>query len=359
MNVNRILQVKNGNAVTAVQEFLAEWWKHYHLDALLAPVELTDHSGVASRVIHDPKKLSAVNPFAPVMLNNAASNFNQFVQRHRGERIAAILRPCELRALVELQKRGRLSSDLRSVVTIGVDCLGTFAPTEYAQRVKARGVEAVTCEALCYAADGGFTPQMFRTSCQACDWPAPRGADVVIGAIGIDPARYLLVIARDEATDSRLHLNAVINELAVEAQVERREIAVGDVVDMRAKRRESLLEAMPYTHDHHSDFVSALAWLANCSLCGDCLDACPLYDGELTGLLGVRGGTRQSRRAPLAELIDVSRWLAACAGCGMCEESCANHVPLTLLVMAMSHRIRHELHYTAGDPTQRLPWLSE
>jgi|GEM_PF-2585536 len=160
---------------------------------------------------------------------------------------------------------GRLSCDLRSVVTFGVDCLGTFAPTEYAQRVKARGVEAVTCEALCYAAEGGFTPQMFRTACQACDWPAPQGAEVVIGAIGIDPARYSLVIARDEATDSRLNLNAVIGELAVEAQVERREIAVGDVVDMRAKRRESLLEGMSYAQNHHSDIASALAWLANCS----------------------------------------------------------------------------------------------
>ncbi len=354
MNVNRILRVKHGNAVTTLQEFLTAWWRQYQLEALLAPAELSDHSGVAARVIQDPKKLSAVNPFAPVMLSNAASVLNQFVQRHRGARLAAILRPCELRALVELQKRGRLSFDLRAVVTIGVDCLGTFAPATYAQCVKAHGAEVVTSEALCYAADGGFTPQRFRLACQACDWPAPQGADVIIGAIGVDPARYLLVIARDGATDSHLGLQAVANEMAVEAQVERREIAVGDVIDMRAKRRAALLEEY-----RCKDVANALAWFANCSLCGDCLDACPLYDGELTGLLGVHGGTRQSRRAPLAELIDVSRWLASCAGCGMCEESCHNNVPLTLLMMAFSHHLREELHYTAGNPAQRLPWLSE
>jgi hypothetical protein len=40
----------------------------------------------------------------------------------------------------------------------------------------------------------------------------------------------------------------------------------------------------------------------------------------------------------------------------MCEESCVNHVPMALIFSALSHRIREEIHYRAGDPTQKLPW---
>ncbi|MEW6568724.1 MAG: 4Fe-4S dicluster domain-containing protein [Chloroflexota bacterium] len=95
-------------------------------------------------------------------------------------------------------------------------------------------------------------------------------------------------------------------------------------------------------------------WFAGCSLCGDCLDACPLYDGELSGLLGM-GSARYGGRPLLAELVDVSRWLASCSGCGMCEEACSCGVPITLLIAPLADRMRQELHYTPGDPAQRLP----
>lgn len=356
MNVNRLIRVRNSDAVEALQEFLAAWWSHYKLEALLAPVELPNRSGVAAQVIEDRAALATVNPFAPVMLGNSASAFGQLAQEHHGHRIAVMLRPCELRALVELRKRGRIPSDSQPAVTIGVDCLGTFPPGDYAQCVKTRGAAEMTCQALQYAAEGGFSPQRLRMACQMCDWPAPCGADVTIGAIGVMPDQYLLLIARDEATDARLGLGSVAGDLATEAQVARREVAVGAVADKRASTRKALIEEFRTEH-RFGDVGSALAWFATCSLCGDCLDACPLYNGELTGLLGVRS-TRSTGRAPLAELVEVSRWLASCAGCGMCEEACANHVPLTLLIAALSHHIREELHYTAGDPAQQPAWLA-
>jgi Fe-S oxidoreductase len=105
------------------------------------------------------------------------------------------------------------------------------------------------------------------------------------------------------------------------------------------------------------DLGSILAWLANCSLCGECLKACPIYEGEFAGLAN-RRDSAQPGIAPLGDMVSLSRWLASCTGCGICEEMCNMHVPLFLLISALSHRIRDKMNYRSGDPAERLPWIS-
>ena len=351
MNVNRLIRVRDGDVVNALRQFLALWWRHYKLEALLAPVEVPTRSTVVTQVIEDPAGLAAVNPFAPLMLANTAA-IGEYAQRYAGRRVAAMLRPCELRTLVELRKQGRLPAEADEVVILGLDCLGTFPADGYARRMQERGAAEMMREVLIYADEGGLTPQDFRTACQVCSWPAPRGADLTLGVFGTNAGGYLLLIARDEAVDARLGLSVVTSGLATESQVVRREVAVGAVAERRAKAR-AQLESI--SHDEHpfGDLGRRLSWFASCCLCGDCLDACPLYNGELTGLLGVHGA-----RPPLAELVDVTRWLASCSGCGMCEAACDQRVPLMRLISPLSRQIQGALHHTAGDPARPLPWAS-
>jgi len=49
--------------------------------------------------------------------------------------IGAVMRPCEVRALVELAKRGR--ANLANLTVVGIDCLGTLEPFDYARQVLA------------------------------------------------------------------------------------------------------------------------------------------------------------------------------------------------------------------------------
>ena len=352
MNINRLIRVRDGDALSALRQFLAAWWRHDKLEALFAPVEVPARSTVVSQVIEDPAGLAAVNPFAPVMLNNAAATIGDYARHYAGRRVAALLRPCELRTLVELRQQGRLPPEAESVIILGIDCPATFPADRYNERVQVEGVAAMTREALTYAGTGGFSPNQFRAACQVCAWPAPRGADVTLGVIGVNPGEYLLLIAHDEAIDARLGLEAVTAGLAAEPQVARREVAVGAVAGQRARVRANL-ESTAHDGQRFGDLGHVLAWFANCSLCGDCLDACPLYNGELSGMLGVHGA-----HPPLAELVDVSRWLASCSGCGMCEAACDHGVPLMLLISSLSRQIQGTLHHTAGDPVQPLPWAS-
>jgi formate dehydrogenase subunit beta len=367
MNVNRVVEVSSGDAVAALQDFLAAWWACASPDALLAPVEGAAGSEVLPQVIQAPDELRGVNPFAPVMFCNAASLAHQFIRAHPAERLAVMLRPCELRAFVEIQKRQPALPGSLAALIIGVDCLGTFPRAEYQRSLKdqgavmegaagsARRARELALEVLRNAADGGLRPQGFRTACQVCDWPAPRGADLVIGTGGVDTSEYLLIIASDPDLDARLCLGKVTNGQASEYQVSRREMLVGAIADARAGVRRKMLESLQ-SDCRFNDLGCLLALFANCSLCGECLKACPLGSREFDGLLNERRAF-QGGRAPLAELVALSHWLASCSGCGMCEQQCSWNVPLTLLISALSHSIRDELRYISGDPQQQLPWV--
>jgi formate dehydrogenase subunit beta len=361
MNVNHILHVQEGNAVSTLQRFLAAWWEQAGLDAMLAPVEMSDRSGVSARVLTQPADLARVNPFAPVMLNNTASMVQGFIEEHPHSHLAVILRPCELRALIELRKRQRVryhsvagANDQESLVLISVDCAGTFSQADYIQHVASHRADAEMIHVeLMYGRQDSYVPCEVRQTCQMCDSPGPRGADITIGTIGIEPHGNLLVIARNEEIDARLHLQNVTDGIATEWQVVYREMMVGKLVDKRSEKRAALMRNEPLLAE---EMTTALAMFARCTLCADCLDACPLYDGELTGMLGVGEG-HHSGHALLAELVRVSRWLASCSGCGMCQQSCVHGVSLARAVTTLSHRIQRELHYIPGDPSQPLPWI--
>lgn len=369
MQVNRILDVQDGDALGTLRGFLAEWWNSYQPEAMLAPVEQVEKSTVIVQVIEDPADLGRVNPFVPIMLSNSAGQANQLVQEHPGARLAAMLRPCELRTYTELRKR---EQNLRSrreqtspsqpadedhMVVFGVDCLGTYPIGELRRNVYQQDLDRITRDTLHNAASGGFQTLHIRTACQVCDWPAPWGADVSVGTIGVDTEKYLLILARSEQRDQELELDKLAGRTATEYQVSRRETVVGAIADAHAGMRRNMMTNAP-GHMRFDDLGSMLAWFASCSLCGNCLKACPLYRGELDSLAGL-ADVDSAGQPSLAELVQASRWLATCSGCGMCEEKCGRDVPLTLFISALSHRIREEAHYIAGSPSQQYPWAGQ
>jgi formate dehydrogenase (coenzyme F420) beta subunit len=354
MNVNRVLEVRDGDAVDSIRGFLTNLWDLNSFDILLAPLEETGGDMVSLQTIEDRSGLERVNPFAPIMFENAARFASESIQNLPGKKIAVLLKPCELRAFVEIRKRKNLPLDRSSVVILGVDCIGTISVEDYSQVKESSSLDKLTGDVLQNAAQGALRPQEFRTACQVCDWPAPCGADITIGSIGVPSEKFLLIISQDENIDDRFGLASAGLAPASEYQVSHRETVVGAIADMRTGVRKKLVEDMQGSY-RFNDIASFLAWFANCSVCGSCLSACPLYEGEFDSLFGLPQ-TEGSSTSPLAELVAMSRWLASCSGCGMCEQSCTCDVPLTLLISALSHRVRGEMSYRCGDPSQRLPW---
>lgn len=349
----RILHT-SGEVLGRLRLFLNHWWRSVNLRAMLAPVETPDGSTVFPQVITDPDQLQYVNPFLPVMPVNTASLIDEFLESHLQGRLAVILRPCELRSWVEMNKRREAlhpgdGTDLKPgrLFLISFDCTGTFDPVTFAEHVSQVGMPALTHQVLQQASRPYPESTENRAACQYCDQPFPIGADLAIFLLGLEVDQQFLLVAGHEIEKSMRVEDTTDGPLPVDLW-EQRSTILDQVITRHSERfNGNAQSAAPY---------SVLAAFARCSMCTDCLDACPLYDGELASMIGIPGST--STPAPLlVNLVGVSRWLASCSGCGMCQTACDQGIPLIEIVLQMNRHLCRELGYRPGDPGQKLPWI--
>lgn len=358
MTVQAILPVKNGDTLGAVRGILKTLLDKNIVDEMLVPLEVPRADQVAPILVKDAAPIDSANPLAPVMRVNTAAVISRVQADGRAARIGAVVRPCELRATIELAKAGRI--DLRRLVLIGIDCMGTYEAEAYEQiaRASARD-ESPADEMMRWTRQGPIAPYRLRNACQMCEHFTADHADVAIGLIGMNVRERLLVQARDDIAE-QLNLAA--------GDADGREKAIARLVSIRHHRRD---EAMANASQLLTDLPSLVGVVAGCTACGECLDACPYcgceafapkpakepHTDRLRGWPGEGRVMRERTVVPFGGLIEWGRRAASCVGCGMCESSCARHVPLTSIQAVLGRKVQEEFHYVPGLKLEdKFPW---
>ncbi|HUS70029.1 MAG TPA: formate dehydrogenase, partial [Anaerolineae bacterium] len=96
MSVKAVVEVKEGDVVTALREFLRRLLEAQVVDALLVPVELPSGDAVVQTLIKDPDRLANANPLAPVMMVNSAKLVSSLTRRGNREKVGVVLKSCEM-----------------------------------------------------------------------------------------------------------------------------------------------------------------------------------------------------------------------------------------------------------------------
>ena len=161
------LKVADKDVVGALREFLGQLLKSGFVDALLVPKALPGGDGFVQSLVSDPAMLADANPLAPTMAVQSASVLAELTSTPFEGRLGAVLKPCEMRAAIELAKF--LQVKLENVVTIGVDCGGTHGVKEFAEMSEAD--RSAAAKSLARGAAAGT----LRDACRICDRPAPVG----------------------------------------------------------------------------------------------------------------------------------------------------------------------------------------
>lgn len=342
MSVHWMLET-HGDPLGRLQKFVEAIWQEARLEGMLVPLNGDPSGGMTPTLIKDRARLGKVNPFRPLMTENAAGRVPALLEENPDQRLGAIFRPCEARALVEMSKHNGFRPE--KLLLLSVDCLATYDVEEYGWRAERKRTGGqLSDEALQFARQGGITPYRYRSACQVCYSPEAKAADLNISVLGLPVRRALLVNAADEATAERLRLDVHCDG-----------IASPDLLDQHARVVEKLEARRRHTRERlcadlgsllPRDVEALVNQFETCADCQRCLDACPIC--------AVDYPQKDAANRYLDQ--DLCRWLVSCAGCGMCEQACPQNQPLCLIFGRIRERLLFETGYEPGrDYSEPLP----
>lgn len=315
----------NNDPLGRVRDFLKAIWDYADLDGMVIPVYRGSKS-VEQTVIHHPEDLRTADPFVPLMQANAGKMVSELAHKHPNDHMAAILRPCEIRALYEQVKHTGV--DLENWLLIGVDCPACFPIQDFEWRVaKAGSVEALTNEVLRNVRQGSIALDRFRPACGMCTKPGSPHEQICIGLLGLPARETILVGINNELIIEKLDLDKVCDGLAPRELLQQREHMLKTIEERREHIREREIKEL--TPNLPANLEQFITFLENCQPCTSCMEACP--DGEHI-VSAIQNGTTTNEI--------VMDWISSCAECGICEQACPKEVPL----VAIADRIRRELH---------------
>ena len=358
----------------AVRGFLKQLLEAKVVDALLVPMETPAGSkqrGITPALVADPDLLDAANPLAPVLGLNAAWVAGRVSIREPRGRIGVVLRPCELRALVELVKLKQASLD--DLVTIGVDCLSTYdVPVYNAMRANpstGSGQVAVDMAALLATAQSGELASQggyaFRDACQMCEKPHVEEADIVLELFGADLASGIPVSLPDEkaAIAEMLRLGPTDTDGKRAEVVEKVVAARTSVRDARFAEIRQRLE-----QEGIEGVFAACVRCHNCMTvcpicyCKTCLFKSPAFDHESAQYMrwAQRKGTyRLPADTMLFHLTRLNHMVLSCVGCGMCTSDCPAELPVGLVFRAIGQEVQQTFDYVPGRSVEEpLPLIT-
>jgi formate dehydrogenase subunit beta len=251
------------------------------------------------------------------MTQNSAKYIPEILEKYPQSRLGAVLRPCEMRALKERSKREAIPTE--RLLTICVDCLGTYPEEDYQWRAERKGSpERLAWESLHFARQGGIAAYRYRPACQVCRSPVGSEADINLGVLGL-PVRKNIMLRTSRQVDTTLIEGKGIRLHADQLMLEQRERIITKLLQRGSHTRERLARNLDSILPRDVDAL--IDQFESCGECRQCFDNCPLCAADYPA----KNEAGRYRREQVKE------WLISCAGCGMCEQACPNHLPLVTI----------------------------
>jgi formate dehydrogenase subunit beta len=334
-----------------ITNLLREMLRKDCVDAVLVPQKVNFGNNTVQSMVMDENRLQNAEPLALVMPVNSGTIISDLTKvTPSKKRIAAVLKPCEIRALIELVKLKQAS--LENFVIIGVDCLGTYSVTQYSEMIE-EGKSPM--QEVLKNAKAGKESENLRTACKVCDYPIPENTDITIGIYGSD-FKTPLVLGNSELGKDILNILGIKSE----EETKKRDEEKSKLIKGRQDDWNSLLEA---TQNEIAGIENILRFLDSCINCHNCMDVCPVcycrecffesptfeYESEKYLSWAKRKGLmKMPRDTLLFHMTRMNHMATSCVGCGMCEQACPSRIELLKFYKAAGHNAQKVFDYVPG-----------
>jgi formate dehydrogenase subunit beta len=359
------VKVTDGKTDEAIIEFLKSLIEKGVVEDLIVPKILPSGEGVVQTLIRDPRMLDGVCILSPTMPVQSARVVSSLSVKNLGKKVGAVMKSCEIRAVVELTKFLQVKPD--NLYLIGIDCPGTFEVPDYAKMVQeGKGGEKLNRELLKgmergeVAAPAGYA---FRPACQMCEYPVPQ-ADIVLKLYGFATDREIGVEV-GERLEKEIEEKGIFSFSGQDSPTRAR--VVGKVVDERVKKRDAVFKEFK---GMVKDLPSFLDRFATCIRCHNCMVACPIcYCKECVFRTAIfehegdqflrwadrKGGIRMPTDTLIFHLIRMSHMVTSCIGCGLCDSACPSRLPVASLFRSVGDKIQKMFQYVPGRDVKETP----
>ncbi len=328
MNTSWLVET-HGNPLGMIQTLFKATWEKCELDTMV----LSTNGSIIPYVITDGEQLEKVNPFKPLMTKNIAKYVPQILEDSPEGRVGVILRPCEMNALIEKVKREAIP--MERVLTICIDCLGTYPLEDFQWRAERKvSPERLSWETLHFARQGGIAAYRYRSACQACRTQIGSGGDINIGVIGLPVRQKILVEIHDLEIAEKLGRDE-ITSAEDQSLIDQRDYIVARILQRGTQTRQRLANNLESILPR--DLDALLQQFKRCGECRECFDNCPLCAADYPAK---DDSGRYARE-------EVKQWMVSCAGCGMCEQACPNHLPLVTIFTLIRQQLIDSIEETA------------
>ena len=366
MAITGKIEVQDKDILGSLRRFFKRVLETDDINAILVPQHFPTKNMVMPTLVTDHNQLNGIDPLAPAFPMNAAKIVSRLTRKPIGSKVAVVLRPCEIRAFVELVKLKQGQTD--ELILIGIDCLGAFQNKDYFQYVERHGAESSE-RFYKSALDGNLTGTegaAFASACKSCENPVPVNADILIGLFGVEVQDFLLVQSQTESgTDLLSQLN-----LAEIPQPPSRQEAITAIVAQREAYRDEMFTRTRQATDRLEKMT---AYFANCVNCYNCRVACPVcYCKECVFVTDVfnhdpsqylrwanrKGIIKMPTDTLFFHLTRLAHMSTACVGCGQCSNACPNDIPVMELFRTVAQSTQQAFEYEAGKSIEQEPPLS-
>ena len=320
---------------------------------------LEEGGGVAHCLVTDPSVLDTALPLYPVMPAQGGQVLSHLTQEEPfREPVAAVVRPCEARAYVELVKRNKGS--LENLVLISPECPGVF-PVQEAHE----GPSDKETKAYWKATSEGRAAEGIRRVCKGCERFEPMGVDLTVRLVGRGDLDKSLTLRLETQRAEELVKDLGLGKPKGDDKDPK---GLEAMRKERAKGREDLKRELDFSGEDMAEFIRTFG---KCIGCHACSKVCPIcycqmcyFEAKAASLgpswwrndIKRKGATRAP---PGTVFFHVGRLLhmgISCVACGMCEDVCPVDIPVGRVFKKVSEAAQEVFDYIPGkDPGEEIP----
>jgi formate dehydrogenase subunit beta len=345
----------NKGAEECLTEFLKFLLESGKVKGVFSLRKVGESGGVAYSLITDPAALEDALPLFPLMPADAAKVLSRLtLVEPAAEPVAAVARPCELRALLELIKRNQGSLD--NLLLISSTCGGVY-PLETSIN---GDIEEKLPQYWDAVKKGEIAPDI-RPACAVCEHFVPYSADITFALIG------------NEDLDKQciMQLNTEKGEQFTDGFAggfSGGEVKSGTVDGLRSKRQAKKQELFG---EFGINDLNIQKFFEKCIGCRNCSKVCPIcychvcffdsggdehdqhyYETELEK----RGYVPVLPDPIFYQLVRLFHVSMSCIGCGLCGDVCPADIPLWAVSLKIGEDVQKAFDYLPGrDLEEELP----